>query len=323
MQLYLGVVPGIFPWLKEYSISKKMKEKQVGIIFSYWSFRKKEKEIISKGLHDYFSFEGSIIVDSGAYSAFNSGIKIQLQEYSSFLSNLGVQDDDIIVNLDVIGNPTKSSQNWLQLINKFNINILPVIHLPEKRNLYPSVDYIGLGGMVPAFKINQKGSVMDVISWLMYLMSRFPEKRYHGFGIGSPYHQIIFQDFLHSLDWIGWRRNAAFCSCYTPEGSVYIHEARRKKKRAKGLNSELFELYSPPFIESYEILHKPGSEGWIWRTLWNVWWFLVANDYENQIENSNYVRSLRKKIKQIRFELRTNKLTKFLQDDDKKNKNLL
>lgn len=311
LQLYLGVVPGIFPWLEEFNIHRKMVEKNAGIIFSYWSFRNKNIEIGSKGLHDYFSYDGPIMVDSGAYSAFNSGVNIQVEDYSTFLSEINVRDNDIIVNLDVIGDPKKSRQNWIYLTKKFDFHVLPVIHLPEDGNSYSSENYVGLGGMVPAFKINQPGSANDVASWLV-LLSNTLNKRYHGFGVGSPFHQIAFQDFLYSVDWIGWRRNAAVCSCYTPEGSTYIHEARKKRKKGKSLTRELFEQYAPPFIDSYEMLHIKGTQGWKNRALWNVWWFLLAKDYKKQIETSRYVLSLRKRIAQTRLEFRRKNLDQFL-----------
>ena len=296
MRLYLGIVPGLFPWLKEPKILEKMKENRAGIIFSYRLFRRKKAEIISKGINDFFSYDGSIMIDSGAYSAFNSGTEIQIDEYLLFIKGLknSIQDKDTIVNLDVIGNHNNSFSNWKYLQVKLDCQILPVIHFPSKKNSYSTSEYIGLGGMVPAFKINQPGSVYDVASWINAFLSS-KGKRFHGFGIGSPYHQIAF-DSLFSVDWVGWRRNAAVCSCYTPEGSIYIHEARKKKKKGKKMTQGMFERYTPPFIDSYQLLHKPGTEGWINRALWNVWWFLIAKDYHETIENSNYVKNLRKRI---------------------------
>ncbi|MFW9904683.1 MAG: hypothetical protein ACFFFH_10145 [Candidatus Thorarchaeota archaeon] len=310
MRLYLGVVPGIFPWLKEPNIHKTMMQKDVGIVFSYWSFRKKTSEIISKGPHDYFSFDGAIMVDSGAYSAFNSGINIQIDDYLSFLHEIELNASDTIVNLDVIGETRKSNQNWLKLTKILHKTVLPVIHLPEDESVYFSEEYIGLGGMVPAFKINQTGSVQNVAEWLVSL-HQTRNRKYHGFGVGSPFHQIAFLDLLFSVDWIGWRRNAAVCSCYTPEGSIYIHEARKKLKKGKKFTHELFDLYAPPFIASYDMLHKKGTEGWTNRALWNVWWFLVAIDYKKQIETSKYVSSLRRRITRLQDEYRRIPLDKF------------
>ncbi len=295
MKLYLGIVPGLYPWLEEVKIMEKMKKLDVGIIFSFWNFRKKTSEIIQSGLKEFFSWDGSIIVDSGAYSAFNSGVEISISKYVQFLKRINLGSEDIVVNLDSIGNPRKSKRNWELLNRKFAMNILPVVHYPDNLNYYKSEKYIGLGGVVPALKINQKGSVYDIAEWLGILKSS-SDCFFHGFGIGSPYHQIAFLNHLYSIDWIGWRRNAAMCSCYTPEGSVYIHEALYKKKFGKGLNQRLFECYSPPFIENYEQLTLRGTLGWKNRALWNVWWFLNAQEFKEKVENSTYVKRLQKLI---------------------------
>ncbi len=301
MKLFLGVVPGIYPWEEEDDISKEMKKNNVGIILSYWSFRKKHKEIISKGLQDFFAFDGDIMLDSGAYSAFNSGVDIKIEDYYKFLSKMNIRKNDVVVTLDVVGNPKKSLKNWEFLKGRCEFSILPVIHLSERGKRYENEDYLGLGGMVPAFKINQKGSVYDVASWLVKL-SQIGVKKYHGFGIGSPFHQVIFSDYLHSVDWIGWRRNAAICDCYTPEGSRSISEARKKKSKGRKMTLDLFEKYKPPFINSYDLLHKPGTEGWKYRALWNAWWFIAAKNYKKQMDSSNYIASLRRRMERIKFE---------------------
>lgn len=310
MRLFLGIVPGILPWLEEPEIYDKMTEKKAGIGFSFWSYRRYHEDIIAKGIHDYFAFDGPIMLDSGAYTAFNKGFDIKLEEYDTFLSKIDIGENDLVVNLDVVGNTKKSKDNWVILSNKHEFPILPVIHYSERFNCYESEKYIGLGGMVPAFKINQEGSAYSVASWITEMNHRW-NKRFHGFGIGSPYHQILFQNCLFSVDWIGWRRNAAVCSCYTPEGSVYIHEARKKKKKGKTLTLNMFELYKPPFIQSYEVLHKKGSEGWLFRALWNVWWFLIAQDYKKEIEKSKYIISLRKHILDVISKIKSQPLDIF------------
>ena len=310
MLLYLGIVPGLYPWLLESCIHTKMKEKNVGIMLSYWNFRKFHNKIISKGLHDFFSFDGNIMVDSGAYSAYNSGIEIKLKTYSRFLSRLDFQEKDIIVNLDVIGDPNQSKRNWQYLTKVHSIHVLPVTHIPEKEDIYNSISYLGLGGLVPSFKINQKGSAYNALTWIVQRYQA-KKRRYHGFGIGSPFHQIIFRDLLYSIDWIGWRRNAAVCSCYTPEGSVYISEARKRMKKGKKMTPKLFAQYAPPFIDSIELLYEPGSRGWIYRALWNVWWFLNALDHKEKLSSSKYVRSLLKHKKSIVTQSKTILLDSF------------
>lgn len=291
-----------------------MRDNQVGVIFSYWAFRKHTSKLGSKSLHDYFSHEGPLMIDSGAYSAHNSGVEISAQNYLEFLKRLDTDEEDIVVNLDVIGNPHQSEENWRWLSDKLDRPILPVIHWPAKKPSYLVDPYIGLGGMVPAFKINQSGGAHEVSRWIVEITknSKENELNFHGFGIGSPYHQILFEPHLASVDWIGWRRNAAVCSCYTPEGSTLVHEARKKTKKGKTLTEYLFEKYSPPFLENIEDLSIPGTVGWKNRALWNVWWFLEASNYSNQIRGSKYVQSIQKTMNRKKRELRSALLDEYL-----------
>lgn len=295
MKLYLGITPNYYPYVEELLIEKKMREIDAGIIFSYWVFRKHKEEIYKKGIHDFFMFDGPIMVDSGAYSAWNSKVHLNHQEYSVFLNELKAREGDIFVNLDVIGDKFGSFSNFLDLkrdLNYLKIPILPVFHYPSLDHHYAYEPYIGMGGMVRALKINETGSIYDLVEWIPKFDIR---QKYHGFGVGSPYNQIIFEDFLHSVDWMGWRRNAAICSVYTPEGSRTVQEARRKPK-GKSMTPALFREYKPDFIDSYDLLHKKGTEGWNWRALWNVWQFLVAQEHKDQINKSDYVKRLKKMI---------------------------
>ena len=295
MKLYLGVIPGLYPWLEEPEIREKMGGLSVGVVISFWNFRKKMSKIIQKGIHDYLSWDGVIMVDSGAYSAFNIGIDINIDDYLAFLRRIDLHPKDKVVNLDSIGDTETSRKNWNYLSSHLPREVLPVIHFPDTHRYYESEELIGLGGMVPALKINQKGSVFEIAEWLKVIQTQ-TNSLFHGFGIGSPFHQIAFLKHLYSIDWVGWRRNAAMCSCYTPEGSVYIHEARRKKKPGKKLDDRLFDKYSPPFIDNYKLLTLEGTKGWKYRALWNVWWFLNAQQYKKIIQDSNYVKRIQRRI---------------------------
>jgi hypothetical protein len=296
LKLYLGVIPGFFPWLQQPLIKKQMKKNNNGIIFSFWQFRKFIPEIVKRGIHDFFSYDGSIMIDSGAYSAHNLDIKIDLMEYISFLTRISIENYDTIVNLDVIGCRKESKGNWKNLTNTLECEVLPVVHFPSLRSDYQHSKYIGLGGMVSALKINEKGSVYDVASWIAKLRIQTDQK-FHGFGLGSPFHQIAFENYLSSLDWMGWRRNAAMGDCYTPEGSRSIPGVRKSKRARKYLSSELFSSYHPPFIDEIQLLQLPGKSGWENRALWNVWIFLTTEKYSSILSHSNYVNSIKKRIR--------------------------
>lgn len=296
MKLYLGVVPGFFPWVQEPMIKKQLMKENYGIIFSFWQFRKFIPDIIGRGMHDFFSYDGPIMIDSGAYSAHNSDVKIDLKEYISFLKEISLENNDIIVNLDVIGRRKESKRNWVLITKELKSEILPVMHFPSLESDYENSKYIGLGGMVSALKINEKGSVFDVASWIAKLRNQTNQK-FHGFGLGSPFHQIAFKDYLSSLDWMGWRRNAAIGDCYTPEGSRSIPGVRKSKKARKFLSSELFSAYHPSFIDDIQLLQLPGKFGWENRALWNVWIFLNTKKYKRLLSRSSYVNSIKKRIR--------------------------
>jgi len=296
LKLYLGVVPGFFPWVQEPMIKKQLMKQNHGIIFSFWQFRRFIPDIIRRGIHDFFSYDGPIMIDSGAYSAHNSDVKIELKEYISFLTNISLENSDIIVNLDVIGKRTESKRNWVILTRELEHKVLPVLHFPSLESDYQHLAYIGLGGMVSALKINERGSVFDVASWIAKLRTQ-RNQRFHGFGLGSPFHQIAFKDYISSLDWMGWRRNAAIGDCYTPEGSRSISGVRRSKKTRKFLSNELFSAYHPPFIDDIQLLKLPGKFGWENRALWNVWIFLNTKKYDCLLSRSSYVNSIKKRMR--------------------------
>ncbi len=155
--------------------------------------------------------------------------------------------------------------------------------------------------MVQSFQINQRGSPYLVARWLGTLLQsnvELHEKHLHGLGLGSPLLQVALQPPLTSLDWLGWRRNAAICEVYTPEGSKIVMEAliSRKVLSNRPLTDDLFARYAPPFFSKKDELAIPGKEGFINRALWNAWWFVKARTHEKVLMQSRYVRIIRKNL---------------------------
>jgi len=284
-------------------IDIQMNKIGAGYLFSYWTFYKRRHEIVSKGLADFFDFDGDFMIDSGAFSAFNSDAFVGVYEYMKFIKELQPESNVTVVNLDVIGDPEESKQNYDYLVKKTGAKILPVVHYPSTfpndliTNNYSNNGYVGLGGMVRALRIltkNQKdhGSPQQVARYLQKLKIN---RKYHGFGVGSPFHQLAFNRVLYSVDWVGYRKNAATCGVYTPVGTRVIPEARkREEKKYAPLSKEEFEKYRPPFIDCYEKLHLKGTEGWKWRALWSVWTFLCVDEYKEVMERNKYLINLKK-----------------------------
>ena len=145
----------------------------VNILFSFASLRRSPGASIPTG-----SFS-SVMLDSGAFSAFRSGKVIDALEYCDFIER-NWDEIDIYVSLDVIGDAEASLVN-LKLMESRGLSPMPVFHYGEDfdllRRMRDSYPLVGLGGMVPR-------SRPRMFEWLSVVFEEFPHK-YHGFGIGD------------------------------------------------------------------------------------------------------------------------------------------
>lgn len=309
--LFLAVTPRFYPWKEVPDIRKEMEKRDVGVLFSYFHFTKSrsmKEQLMRQGPHEFFEYDGPIWMDSGAYSAWNSGKQISLRDYMSFITAVApsLESHDAVVILDAIGDPKATLANLKVMQHEIgdSITIIPVIHFPNTNPLDGVLEdssIVALGGMVRSFQISQRGSPHAVARWIGSLLSQQPfmhEKHLHGLGLGSPLLQVALQPPLTSLDWLGWRRNAAICEVYTPEGSKMVVDAliSRKILAKRPLTEELFERYRPPFFDDMTELALPGNDGFLNRALWNAWWFLKARDHESILCKSRYVRTIQKNL---------------------------
>ena len=69
-----------------------------------------------KRREEYFKKDCNVLIDSGAFSAFTKGHKIEIDEYAEFMINFTRKwknkvNSIYFINLDSIGNPKESWQN--------------------------------------------------------------------------------------------------------------------------------------------------------------------------------------------------------------------
>ena len=154
-----------------------------------------------------------IFLDSGAYTSFTKGIRIDIRRYADFIR----QHRDIVEvasNLDVIGEgQEKLSFERLKKLERLlapdglDYLLLPVHHVRDRdtwlrRYLDEGYDYIALGGMV--------GEPTAVLTrWLDHVWSRFltnpdgtPKIKVHGFGMTRP--SLMARYPWHSVDSTSW-----------------------------------------------------------------------------------------------------------------------
>lgn len=90
-----------------------------------------------------------VILDSGAFTAFNTGRTITVQDYMKFLEKPPL-DFSFYFSLDSIGNPQKSMENF-NILCKEGFNPVPVYTRGDTKNefdyYYKARDFIGIGGI--------------------------------------------------------------------------------------------------------------------------------------------------------------------------------
>ena len=164
---YYNAVTG-FDEIKMVKIQPKKR-----ILCSYHYYKNKPQEIKNLILNNY-----DVFIDSGAFSAMNSGKTINIDEYCNFLIEVNAI---YYATLDVIGNALETLKNHKYMIKKYNLNPIPAFHMGSSlEELKPLLeyDYIALGGLV--FSSGIMSHCDEVWS---YILANKPSLRVHGFGL--------------------------------------------------------------------------------------------------------------------------------------------
>ncbi len=135
------------------------------------------------------------MLDSGAWSVYNSGKKIDLQQYIEFCK---LCDADEVVALDVIQDWKGSVKNT-EAMWKAGVKAIPVYHVgePEEALLEMARNFpkIGIGT-----SIRKYSGIRE--QWIAQVFARVWPKKIHGFGLT---HWNIASRFpFHSVDSATW-----------------------------------------------------------------------------------------------------------------------
>ena len=164
--------------------------KRVLLSYHYYS---KKGELIKGLLKDGFE----VFLDSGAFSAMNSGKTIDIDAYCKFILDTGVI---YYASLDVIGNAQETMKNYEYMKKEYGLKPIPTFHMGSKiEDLYPLLteNYIALGGLVFSSGIqNHCDLVWETI------LKEMPDLKVHGFGLTNinlmsryPWHSVDSSSF--------------------------------------------------------------------------------------------------------------------------------
>ena len=142
------------------------------------------------------------VLDSGAFSAYNSGTEIKLQDYIDCCKQLLATDPTLteIYSLDVIGD-YKASRSNTEEMWKQGVEAIPCFHVgsPENELKAMAKDYpkIALGGVAL-----MNGQRDKKFKWAQQCFARVWPKPIHGFAFSSE--NMVMSLPWHSVDATSW-----------------------------------------------------------------------------------------------------------------------
>ena len=197
-----------------------------------WSFATTSEKLFDHYRENIKTSETKMIIDSGAFSTWNKGEKIDLEAYIAFCKK---HEDiiDYVVNLDVIpGAPGKKNTNvdikvaakqgwtnYQQMKKEISADkIIHVFHQGEDlkwlRRMASSMPYIGLS---PANDKTTEQRVKWLDKCMKYVLDEngVPIVKFHGFAATST--RIITRYPWFSVDSASWKRTAAYGKIFIPQ----------------------------------------------------------------------------------------------------------
>jgi len=198
------------------------------VLLSY-HYYKKEISFIQQLLSENVD----VFIDSGAFSAENSGKNIDIQDYIKFLKLTGAKT---YAGLDVIGNAKATMVNQ-KIMEEAGLSPIPTFHIGEHKNdLYDLVsqyDYIALGGMVMSPKIEK---------WLDAVWNRMlkikQNIKVHAFGMTNI--TLIAKYPWYSVDSSSFKSGKRF-------GRLILYNSETNKWNTLNYNDWLKKYYALTF----------------------------------------------------------------------------
>ena len=224
--------------MKSYAITRKPT-----LLVSY-AFIKEAKPLPGTGFRDW-------ILDSGAYTALNSGKKVNLERFTQDVVAMQKADSRLAgaFALDVIGDPEKTIEN-AEFMRKHGAEVIPTwhagSHVSYLRHIAKGWKRIAVGGLVKRANAN-RGLDMDASAREHWIAKAFAEvwpHWIHGFGCSGD--DVLENYPFASVDSTTWRLRPSMYGSWKRFGAMPI---RLKARTAHLLKTEA--LY---FLEKEEWL---------------------------------------------------------------------
>ena len=192
---------------------------------SFLYFRKKD---YGKWHQEQGYLGKNLFLDSGAYSAFSRGEKIDLDEYIEFIKN-NKQHIKTYAGLDVIGDWQATRKN-IEYMEAHGLQPLPTFHvgspLTELHRLCDKYDYIALGGLVPL--ATQRVKMESWLNTCFSVIKDYWPVKVHGFGVNSFWSWKKYP--FYSVDATSWLAGMKFRQVVLFKDGKLIQKNKQKEE---------------------------------------------------------------------------------------------
>lgn len=207
-----------------------MYDKRMNVLVAYPYYSKQIASIIDQMDPGQFR----LIIDSGAFSAFNSGVVISLDDYCRFLEQINYQRFEATVQLDVVFNGEATKKNF-EIMRSRGFNVCPVFTRGDDFAYFDQLvardEYVFVGGV-------QKGAMAKPFA--KKCLERSRGKKVHYLAFVKP-------DFLnhyrpYSTDSSTWSNSSQYGICNLYRGGGRIRSLN-KLDFVKKPSPEIFEWF--------------------------------------------------------------------------------
>lgn len=219
------------------------------ILFSYHYFAK-HLELLKEWRTKY---KITILIDSGAFSAWTANVSIDIDQYIIFLKRLRPRYYAV---LDDIVDPDKTIYNQKHM-EKAGLNPIPTFHVGEpEKYLHYYLDrpykYLALGGMVRAENLDE---FLHGVWPIIY--GKRPDLRVHGFGLTSvdaiapyPFYSVDSSSYLSPMRYglmFKWSRKKKV---------IYVEKFMKGQKMTKQNRYDSTKECAGYYIEMAEYINQ-------------------------------------------------------------------
>ena len=231
-----------------------MWNKKCSRLFSQFREKNNIKKYIERGGNNIF-------LDSGAFSAYNSGSIIDIDSLCDYANSI-TQHCKFIACLDVIGDAEKSFENFVYMRHKLiePNKLIPAFHINEPiEYLYKYLEYedefgkldkLALGGIAKQSQPNRK-RFLDMCE---PICERYPNVWIHLFGV-TNLSLINNYQFIDSVDSTKYIMDSVYGGITIPPKFIQIYIGKRN-----ALNNSIIRKEDSLVIQ--EICKKAGIEQW-------------------------------------------------------------